>query len=519
MKRLLLLVIGLLATFMIMAQSDEPCETCLPDGIEFTTQAQIDSFQINYSNCTEIEGDVTIGGDDITNLSGLSVLTSIQGNLNIGIQYVVFNPNLYSLSGLNNLTSVGGLHIFSPYSLTNLDGLEGLEIINGDLQIYCWELTSIEALGNIDSIMGWIVIWGSQLVNLNGLEQLKKVYGSFSIQENIYLTSLDGIDSLTYIGGALLLGAEMTMGNALTDISSLGNVNYIGGSVRIMGAPLPSLHGLENLTEINGNLHLASLHPLSNLNGLNNVSSILGSLEIWQNENLINLSGLDNLVSVGVDIDLSENEALVNLSGLENLKTVGGDVSILGYCLYFNDLSALSNLTSINGVLSLDGLISLNSLNGIKNIDASTITDLTIRYNDSLSDCDVLSICNYLNNPSGYIEIYNNSIGCNSPEEVQDSCEANAVSIKERYILDDYSISPNPFTTSTTLSFRLSKPENVRFTVYNVQSQIVYEIEERRNAGEQQIEWNAKGLPSGMYYFRIQAGEKVGGGKMVIGGW
>ena len=74
---------------------------------------------------------------------------------------------------------------------------------------------------------------------------------------------------------------------------------------------------------------------------------------------------------------------------------------------------------------------------------------------------------------------------------------------------------PNPFITATTLSFRLFKPENVQFTVYNVQSQMVYTMEERREKGEQQFKWNADGLPAGIYYFRIQAGDKVGSGKMV----
>ena len=76
-------------------------------------------------------------------------------------------------------------------------------------------------------------------------------------------------------------------------------------------------------------------------------------------------------------------------------------------------------------------------------------------------------------------------------------------------------VSPNPFTTSTTLSFRLEKPENVHFTVYNLQSQIVYTIEERRERGEQHLQWNAEGLPAGIYYFRIQAGVMVGGGKII----
>jgi CubicO group peptidase (beta-lactamase class C family) len=76
-------------------------------------------------------------------------------------------------------------------------------------------------------------------------------------------------------------------------------------------------------------------------------------------------------------------------------------------------------------------------------------------------------------------------------------------------------IYPNPFTTSTTLSYTLDEPENMRFTVYDVQSRIVFEMQEKQKAGEQQVQWNAEGLPAGMYYFRIQAGDMVGGGKMV----
>ena len=79
----------------------------------------------------------------------------------------------------------------------------------------------------------------------------------------------------------------------------------------------------------------------------------------------------------------------------------------------------------------------------------------------------------------------------------------------------DPKVFPNPFTSSTTLSFWLYKPENIRFTVYNLQAQIVYTIEEWRERGEQEVQWNAEGLPAGMYFFRVQAGDKVGGGKMV----
>ena len=49
-------------------------QPCLPEGIIFTTQAEIDNFQTSYPGCTEIEGDVTISGDDINNFIGLRTL-------------------------------------------------------------------------------------------------------------------------------------------------------------------------------------------------------------------------------------------------------------------------------------------------------------------------------------------------------------------------------------------------------------------------------------------------------------
>ena len=73
----LIIVLALFVQFTVSSQS------CLPDWNTFSTQEQIDNFQSNYPNCTEIEGYVEIRGDDITNLNGLSVVTSIGGELMI----------------------------------------------------------------------------------------------------------------------------------------------------------------------------------------------------------------------------------------------------------------------------------------------------------------------------------------------------------------------------------------------------------------------------------------------------
>ena len=73
-------------------------QSCLPEGLEIYSQEEIDNFQTNYPGCTEIEGDVLIVGNNITNLNGLNVLTTIDG-------YLIYND----LDALTSLTGLGKL--------------------------------------------------------------------------------------------------------------------------------------------------------------------------------------------------------------------------------------------------------------------------------------------------------------------------------------------------------------------------------------------------------------------------
>ncbi|MEA3479070.1 MAG: hypothetical protein U9R60_12870 [Bacteroidota bacterium] len=127
-------------------------QSCLPNGIVFSTQAQIDNFQTNFPGCTVIEGHVLIMSAEnnaITNLSGLSILTSIGEYL-----WIKSNGDLNSLEGLENITSIGGyLHIDNNNDLTSLAGLDNLTSIGGYLWInYNDELTSLSGLDNLTSI-------------------------------------------------------------------------------------------------------------------------------------------------------------------------------------------------------------------------------------------------------------------------------------------------------------------------------------------------------------------------------
>lgn len=136
-------------TAEIAANCSGPAQPCLTDGITFTSQQQIDSFAINYPDCTAIVGDVTIHGDSltpITNLNGLSQINHIDGAL-----IIRDNAALTNLNGLQFLLSArGGLDINNNDALENVYALNYLNDVQGELIIRNNEtLTELNGLHNI----------------------------------------------------------------------------------------------------------------------------------------------------------------------------------------------------------------------------------------------------------------------------------------------------------------------------------------------------------------------------------
>jgi hypothetical protein len=67
---------------------------------------------------------------------------------------------------------------------------------------------------------------------------------------------------------------------------------------------------------------------------------------------------------------------------------------------------------------------------------------------------------------------------------------------------------PNPFNPETTIRYQLSESEHVILTIYDIQGrEIATLVDESLQAGEYSVTWNAMDRPSGMYFYRIIAGE------------
>ena len=76
---------------------------------------------------------------------------------------------------------------------------------------------------------------------------------------------------------------------------------------------------------------------------------------------------------------------------------------------------------------------------------------------------------------------------------------------------------PNPFNPSTTIEFSLPRTSQVTVKVYNMLGESVASlVDEELNVGTYTTQWNASGMASGVYFYRIQTGDFVDTKKLLL---
>ncbi len=400
-----------LLPFQIMAQG------CLPEGIAFTTQEEIDQFPQMHPNCTEIEGMVTINGDNIKNLDSLYAIISIDNSLHIfscdsltsllGISALQFlkeltienNGNLAEITGFNNLSTLNNMSIFDNENMLKIDGFINLDSINGDFIIRnCANMVEFNAFDQLQFIGGDLeFIFNRDLTYCPEFKVLAHIEGNFSFIRNNEIPNFMGFDSLSIIGGSIIID---------------NNAN------------LMSLSGLHNLTTIGNDLSIKYDTALHSLNGLTMLESIGGDVDIWHNDKLTSLEGINNLLSIGGELSMYDNLKLSSIEALISLQFLGS-----GLVIQENNeltiLMGLNNITSVGGGrLYIKYNDKLYSLQGINNIDYQTIGDLHIVGNPNLFNCEVESICDWVNDYTGVSHIMSNAYGCNDVNEIHRACNA-----------------------------------------------------------------------------------------------
>jgi hypothetical protein len=419
--------------------------SCLPEGIRFTTQAQIDSFQVNYPGCSVIEGDVfilwdvynlsglsvltSIGGDlrilenplGLTNLTGLNNLTSVEGTLQIGDEDANWgwgnNDSLNSLTGLENLSSIGeDLIIANNYSLTDLSGLANLVSVGGKLTMAGnYAMDNISDLSILTSIGGALTIYGNGITSLNGLENINPIsITDLKICYNPQLSSCEVQSICSYLA---------TPAGKVDIFANGPGCSNPGEIAEICGTALPCLPfgnyyfmsqaDIDNFpsffpgcNDLYGTVSITGT-DIVNLKGLNQISSIKGDLKIGcygfgdgeGNPVLENLSGLENLAIIdGSCWIVMNNPSLISLEGLETLSKIGGDFLIGVSFMHTSSRKRGFQLASIESLENLDSIGGKLNITHTKLIDFSGLENLNfvggaldVYSNDSLLSIAALS--------------------------------------------------------------------------------------------------------------------------------
>jgi photosystem II stability/assembly factor-like uncharacterized protein len=76
---------------------------------------------------------------------------------------------------------------------------------------------------------------------------------------------------------------------------------------------------------------------------------------------------------------------------------------------------------------------------------------------------------------------------------------------------------PNPFNPITMINYKLPMTSDVELSIYNLLGQKVATlVDEKQNAGDYQLEWDASGFASGIYYYQLISGDYRDVKKMIL---
>ena len=76
---------------------------------------------------------------------------------------------------------------------------------------------------------------------------------------------------------------------------------------------------------------------------------------------------------------------------------------------------------------------------------------------------------------------------------------------------------PNPFNATTAISYSLAEPTEVSLKIYDVLGrEVIILVDEYKEAGEHRVDFNASGISSGVYFYKINAGNVAETRKMTL---
>jgi hypothetical protein len=246
------------------------------------------------------------------------------------------------------------------------------------------------------------------------------------------------------------------------------------------------------------------------------------------------LISADKWYHISATFDISNQESHIYLDGEEVLATLDpGSADSISFISDSNTPVTIGTVTIIDGALTyfwngnIDEVRVWNIARTKFQIQSTMNDTLTSEYYSTADSglvaywrCDVLEDLGI--NADGPDDIRDFSVFQNHGDlsgdavlEIVTSVESNNSEIPSSFELEQNY--PNPFNPSTTINYSIPASSFVTLKLYDVLgNEIANLVNEEKEAGRYSVEFNATTLPSGIYFYRLQAGSFVETKKMVL---
>lgn len=439
-------------------------------------------------------------------ISGIKNWQPLGSGLN-GYVFALANDGNNLFAG-GTFTTAGGIecnHI-AKWNGTNWSNIGGG--VNGPVN-------AIFVVGNDIYVAGNFTIAGN--VNANNIAKWNG-----SNWSNLGNGTNGTVNAITMIGNDLYVGGMFTTAGGI----SANNIAKWNGS---------SWSSLDNGVVSNGNygvLALASLgtdlyvggnfwklignNNITNIVKLNTLTSTWSPLSVGLNNKvyslIVNNSELyvaGEFTNVGNHIAKWNGSTWIPLGSGTSGSVTGASraLAIQGNDLFIGGQYAFAGSTSANNISKWDGSDFFALSSGVSGFYYATVMSLTTIGSDLYAG-GVFTIAGNTN--ANYIAKYS----CNSiTTSIYDDSGKNVIP-------EDFKLSqnfPNPFNPTTIIRFDIPKESLVKLTVYDILGRLVKTlVNENKKPGIYEVQFDAKNLASGIYFYHINTGNYNLTRKMIL---
>ena len=194
-----------------------------------------------------------------------------------------------------------------------------------------------------------------------------------------------------------------------------------------------------------------------------------------------------------------------------------------------DSLEALQDLLSVKGNAGMNEKAKKHLTALLLNVASLKLHQTTVISEDSATASQAITYCYQLiadGNPDNdevakdIAEMINE--GQIVPAGMIDSATANITYKRSdtEQLPTEFSLSqnyPNPFNPATEINFSLPEASHVKLEIFNIMGQkVAVPVNKYLEAGHHSVAWDGSNLSSGVYFYRIQAGDVVDTKKMVL---